>query len=126
MKKVSLVLVLVLVCTALFSACRPSAENALEERMTIQQWLEDQGGREDAIMTVEIVEIVNPVYALVKDDSGEVMLYGVVVDGEFQDFAAAGLSTGDRITISGGQYNMFEGVVEIKEANLLSVERDEA
>ena len=76
-------------------------------------------------MTVTVTSIVNPVLAIVEDEFGtSVNLYGVMVEGEFTEFEKAGISQGDTIVIRGGEYNEYEGKVEIAEATLVEIKQE--
>ena len=107
--------------TACSAAATPSTE---KDSVTIQEWLDNAGSEADATMTVTIVAIENPVWALVTDSSGaEVHIFGIMVDGEHKAFEEAGIAEGDTIVIFGGKYNEFEGNVEIAEATLVEIKK---
>jgi hypothetical protein len=104
------------------SACGNDAAKEQENTITIQEWLDAKGGAETDMLTVTIIEIENPVWAVVEDSSNAtVHLFGVMVDGEQKTFEEAGLDVGDTIVITAGKYNEYEGTVEIKEATLVEV-----
>ena len=124
MKKI-FVFVMLMVFAFSLTACSGTATPSTEkDSVTIQEWLDNEGSEADTTMTVTIVAIENPVWALVTDSSGaEVHLFGVMVDGEHKAFEEVGISEGDTIVISGGKYNEFEGNVEIAEATLVEIKQ---
>ena len=122
MKKLLYAATLIVLTAALLSACGKKSGDAQGKSLTIQEWLDSKGGSEGDTLTVKITSIENPMWAVVEDSSNAtVHLYGVMINGELEGFEEAGLSVGDTIVISSGQYNEFEGTVEIKEASLIEV-----
>lgn len=124
MKKV-FALIVVLVIALSFAACKKEKHEG--KNITIQEWLDSKGGSDDTTLMVTIKDIENPLWAVVEDSSGAtVHLYGVIINGELENFEDAGLSAGDIIVISSGKYNEFEGTVEIKEATLIEIKEQAA
>lgn len=122
MKRVMLAVFILLTVILSLSACGNDAAKEQENTITIQEWLDAKGGAETDMLTVTIIEIENPVWAVVEDSSNAtVHLFGVMVDGEQKTFEEAGLDVGDTIVITAGKYNEYEGTVEIKEATLIEV-----
>lgn len=111
-KIVSLLLIALLV----FSAA------AVAEKMptivTIAEWLESKGEK-NGLVIAQVQQIINPVLAVIADETGFVNLFGVIIDGEFTDFFAAGISAGDLILIWNPRCNLFEGTIEMADAVLL-------
>ncbi len=110
---------LILAAAALACVFASCGQKPLSGSVTVKQWLDAKGEGEDLTLSVKVLEIVNPVLAIVGDDTGSVHLYGILIDGEFKSFDESGLSLGDEIVLSGGSYNEFEGVPELKEADLV-------
>ena len=124
MKKIFVFVMLMVFAFSLTACSGTATPSAEKDSLTIQEWLDNEGSEADTTMTVTIVAIENPVWALVTDSSGaEVHLFGVMVDGEHKAFGEAGISEGDTIVISGGKYNEFEGNVEIAEATLVEIKQ---
>ncbi|MBR5409667.1 MAG: hypothetical protein IK104_03275 [Clostridia bacterium] len=121
MKKVlSVILACFLLGGALvLAACGNDAPTGLSGSVTIEEWLEKQGEGEDFTLTVKVVELLNPYYARVEDDSGSVLLFGLWEDGEPKAFAEKGVDVGDTIVIKNPVYNVFEDNVEMKECVLV-------
>lgn len=109
----------------LFSMC--ACQGDTTEKLTIKKFLEIKDFPAEETMTVTIKEFINPVLAVVEDDSGEtVNLFGVFLEGdtdraEMKDFATLGISVGSTITIKDGKYNEFDGSIEIFGAILVSI-----
>ena len=119
MKRVLCIAAAVLLLVTM-TACG-STEKASDE-WTIQMFLDNKDFPEGKIMTVTVTSFINPVLAVVEDQSGaSVNLFGVFVDGEMKDFASLGIEEGTSITIKNGKYNVYEGTIEIAEAELVSV-----
>ena len=124
MKKIFVFVMLMVFAFSLTACSGTATPSAEKDSVTIQEWLDNDGSEADTTMTVTIVAIENPVWALVTDSSGaEVHLFGVMVDGEHKAFEEVGISEGDTIVISGGKYNEFEGNVEIAEATLVEIKQ---
>ena len=85
--------------------------------VTISEWLEAKGECGDCYMLVQIREVLNPVLAVVADETGSVNLY---TGGEtellfdFSDHQDAEYYRNWIFVISNPQYNEFEGAVELK------------
>lgn len=85
--------------------------------ITIRQWL-DCRGETGGMMVVCVLEIINPVLARVADDTGEVNLFGVTVDGEFKPLTDMDIVAGDVLVLKNPRYNEFEGTIEMADAVL--------
>lgn len=123
MKKIfAIVLAAVLALSCM--ACGNSGKDNTESsgNFTVKDFLDSKGFKEGAILKVRVKSIDNPVWATVEDETGEVKLFGVTVDGEFKPFEEAGIKAGMTISIADGKYNEYEGTVEITEARLVSVD----
>lgn len=88
------------------------------EVITVQQWL-DTKGEAQGILVVCIEEVINPVLALVRDDTASVNLFGVTIDGEFSDFFTPGIQAGDVLLLKNPRYNEYEGTIEMADTVLL-------
>ena len=86
--------------------------------ITVQDWLETKG-ENTGLLAVQVQELLNPVLAVIADETGSVNLFGVTVDGEFTDFFTAGITAGDILLLWNPQYNEFEGSVEMANSILL-------
>lgn len=86
--------------------------------VTVREWLDSEGGT-TGLMIVYVREILNPVWAVVEDETGSVNLFGVTADGEFQPFENADIREGDVLLLRDPHYNMFDGTVEMTDAVLL-------
>lgn len=111
-----------IVAVLVISLCACGSAKSETNEVTIEQFIENKEFPEDSVMTVTVSSFVNPVVAVVEDQSGvSVNLYGVFVDGEMKDFESQGIDVGTSITIKNGKYNEYEGGIEIIEAELVSV-----
>ncbi len=90
--------------------------------VTIGEWLEAKGLYSNCLLTVTVKEIINPSLALVTDETGEVNLYGLQINGDFLDIEEAGVKPGDVLTVSNPKYNIYDGVVEMSDAVLMTEE----
>lgn len=70
-------------------------------------------------MIVTVQEIINPVLAVVRDDTAAVNLFGLTVDGEFTDFIAFELNVGDILTIQNPTFNAYDGTIEMADSVLI-------
>ena len=86
--------------------------------VTVNEWLETKG-ETTGLVIVQVQEVINPVLALVADETGYVNLFGVTVNGEMTDFVTAGITAGDILVLWNPRYNEFEGTVEMADAMLL-------
>lgn len=87
--------------------------------VTIAEWLDAKGACGNCVLTVTVKEIINPALALVADESGEVNLFGVKIDGAAMSVYDANLQAGDVLTLSNPTYNVFEGSIEMSEPTLI-------
>jgi len=104
-------------------AAEPSAPPVEESsEVTLRQFLDQKEFPAGKTMTVTVVDFVNPFVAVIEDDSGaSANLYGLIIGKEMKDFDSLGIHAGMSITIENGQYNVYEGSVEIIEAELVSI-----
>ena len=116
------VLSVLIAAVFVLSLCACGSTKTEANEVTIKQFIEKKDFPKDSVMTVTVSSFVNPVVAVVEDQSGaSVNLYGVFVDGEMKDFESQGIDVGTSITIKNGKYNEYEGSIEIIEAELVSV-----
>ena len=113
-KTIALALSIVLVLASL--SCTALAEEA-PKFVTIQEWMDAKGECGDCYMLVQVMQVLNPVLAVVGDETGSVNLY---TGGEtellfdFSDHQDAEYYRNWIFVISNPQYNVFEGTVELK------------
>ena len=113
-KTVTLALSIVLVLVSL--SCFAQAEEG-PKFVTVQEWLDAKGECGDCYMLVQVMQVLNPVLAVVGDETGSVNLY---TGGEtellfdFSDHQDAEYYRNWIFVISNPQYNVFEGTVELK------------
>jgi len=119
---IALLLALLLtLCACGSQAQTGSAGKEAAASFTIRQLIDTKEWPEGAELTVTLTDIVNPVLAVVEDETGSINLFGVMIDGEFRSFEEAGLAITDTIALKDGQYNELEGSAEIAEATLAAV-----
>lgn len=87
-------------------------------RVTIQEWLDCRGETGSAVVIAKVLDILNPMWAVISDGSAEVHLFGVTLNGEMNDFGTAGVNVGDLLVLVNPRFNEFEGTVEMADANL--------
>ena len=87
--------------------------------VTIGEWLNAQGMCGNCTLTVTVKEIINPMLALVEDETGEVNLFGLQVDDAFLSIYDAGIQPGDVLTLCNPKYNVYDGNVEMSDAILV-------
>ena len=107
---------LLLIALLVFSAAAVCEE--LPAIVTISEWLETKGEK-NGLIIAQVQEIINPVLAVIADETGFVNLFGVTIEGEFTSFFDAGICAGDLILIWNPRYNLFEGSIEMADAVLL-------
>ncbi|MBQ9544295.1 MAG: hypothetical protein IJV00_04125 [Clostridia bacterium] len=90
----------------------------LSGNVTISEWFDKKGEGEDFTVTVKLVELLNPYYARVEDESGSVLLFGLWENGEPRAFEEKDVAVGDTIVVRNPVYNVYEGNVEMKEGTL--------
>ena len=89
--------------------------------VTINEWLDAKGECGDCYMLVQVLRVLNPVLAVVGDETGTVNLY---TGGEtelifdFSDHQDAEYYRNWIFVISNPQYNEYEGTPELKNWNL--------
>lgn len=113
MKKI--IALFLFLCFAL-SACVLAEE--IPPVTTIGAWL-DSNGTGNGLITVRVKEVLNPVLAVVEDETGSVNLFGVTIDAEMVDFFTAGIEAGDILVLWKPVYNLYEDTVEMADAVLL-------
>lgn len=91
--------------------------------VTLQDWLDAKGECGEIELTVKVEEVINPVLALVSDETASVNLFGVTVEGEFTDFITLDLQAGDVLTIANPVYNEYEGTIELADSVLVELIR---
>ena len=112
MKKTIALLITIVLLTACVSALAEEARF-----VTINEWLDAKGECGDCYMLVQVMQVLNPVLAVVGDETGSVNLY---TGGEtellfdFSDHEDAEYYRNWIFVISNPQYNVFEGTVELK------------
>lgn len=121
MKKILYAIVVCIMVISYISALSScgGAPAKLSGSVTVKEWLDKKGEGDDFTVTVKLVSFENPYYALVEDDTGSVLLFGLWENGEPKAFAEKGIDTGDTFVIKNPVYNVFEGNVEMKEATLV-------
>lgn len=112
-KLISLILAALLVFTITIAVAEE-----IPTIVTVNEWLETKG-ETTGLVIVQVQEVINPVLALVADETGYVNLFGVTVNGEMTDFVTAGITAGDILVLWNPRYNEFEGSVEMADAILL-------
>lgn len=116
MKKVFCILTVLMLMTGLFACAEGAADPGI---VTVMNWLEAKGECQPCRVKVTVLEIVNPVLALVGDETGTVNLFGVAVDGEFTDFLALDLQVGEVLLLEDPVYNEYEGTIEMADSVLV-------
>ena len=86
--------------------------------VTVNEWLETKG-ETTGLLFVQVQQLINPMLAVIVDETGSVNLFGITVDGEFTDFFTADIQPGDILVLWAPRYNEFEGSVEMADAVLL-------
>jgi len=124
-KTVALTLSVVLVLFSL--ACTALAEE-YPGFVTIQEWLDAKGECGDCLLLLKITQILNPVLAVVADDTGTVNLFsGNGEDSMIINFMSDECPReGAILVIANPRYNEFEGSIEMADWSLLRVMRDPA
>ena len=112
-KLISLILAALLVFTITIAVAEE-----IPTIVTVNEWLETKG-ETTGLVIVQVQEVINPVLALVADETGYVNLFGVTVNGEMTDFVTSGITAGDILVLWNPRYNEFEGTVEMADAILL-------
>ena len=121
---IALALSLVLVLVSL--PCFAQAEEG-PKFVTIQEWLDAKGECGDCMLLLKIKKVLNPVVALVADETGEVNLFsGANEESSFVLFM--GGEDGDLVSyilvIANPKYNPYEGTIEMAEWTLLRIMKD--
>ena len=100
----------------LLSACASALADG-PRFVTVNEWLDTKGECGDCYMVVQVREVLNPVLAVVGDETGKVNLFsGGETDllFDFSDHQDAEYYRNWIFVISNPQYNEFEGEVELK------------
>lgn len=88
--------------------------------VTIQEWMDARGECGDCLMLLKIQEVLNPVLAVVSDETGSVNLYsGKEGEPTLWLVDHARNLTGYWIVISNPRWNEYEGTVEMADWTLL-------
>ena len=119
MKKLTALMLILALCLSL---CTAFAEEPKE--VTVRQWLDAEGKCGPCTLTVTVQEVLNPVLAVVGDDTASVNLFGLYLNGNFFGFADNGFMPGDVIRIADPVYNVFEGTVEMADTKLTGIVTD--
>ena len=85
--------------------------------VTVNEWLDAKGECGDCLMVVQIQQILGPVLAVVRDETGSVNLYtGGETDllFDFTDHEDPEYYKNWIFVLSNPQYNVYEGTVEMK------------
>ena len=96
--------------------------------VTIQEWLDARGECDDCMLLLKVAQILNPVLAIVADDTGTINLFsGAGEDSMIINFMSDECPReGAILVIANPRYNLFEGSVEMADWTLLRVMRDPA
>ena len=121
---IALALSIVLVLVSL--SCFAQADEG-PKFVTIQEWLDAKGECGDCMLLLKIKQVLNPVVALVADETGEVNLFsGANEESSFVLFM--GGEDGDLdsyiLVIANPKYNPYEGTIEMAEWTLLRIMKD--
>ena len=111
-KLVALLLALLLVC------CSWALAEEAPHGITIRSWMDSQGADQGAVM-VQVQEVINPVLAVVADETGCVNLFGVTIDGRFTDFYTANIKAGDILLLWNPVYHLYEDTIEMADTVLI-------
>ena len=123
-KTIALALSIVLVLASL--SCITQAEEG-PKFVTIQEWLDAKGECGDCMLLLKIKQVLNPVVALVVDETGEVNLFsGANEESSFVEFMSEenGNLDGYILVVANPKYNPFEGNVEMAQWTLLRIMKD--
>ena len=108
----------VIICVLLISSVLVLA--SCTKKVTIKEWLDNEGAcGDDFTVTVKVVTLINPYYALVNDSTGSVLLFGLWEDGEPKAFAEKDIAEGDTIVLHNPVYNVYEDNVEMIQGTLV-------
>ena len=89
--------------------------------VTIQDWLDAKGECGDCMMLVKIETVMNPVFAIAKDDTGSVNIFS----GNGEDSAIIWFMgedcapEGTVMVIGNPRYNVFDGNVEMADWTII-------
>lgn len=111
-------LISVFLVTLMLCSVTAAVAEELPAIVTVKEWLETEGAV-TGLVIAQVQEIINPMLAVIADETGRVNLFAVTVNGEITDFFTAGISAGDLILLWNPRYNVFEGSVEMADAVLL-------
>ena len=112
---VSLLLALVL----LLSLSLAAAEGP--KFVTLREWLDAKGECGDCMLVLKIKEVLNPVLAVVADETASVNMYTGGKDAilfDFSEHEADNFCNGWIFVISNPRYNEFEGTIELADWKL--------
>jgi hypothetical protein len=85
--------------------------------VTINEWLDAKGECGDCYMVIQIQEVLSPVLAIAEDETGSVNLFTANDEElvfDFSDHQDAAYYKHWIFVISNPEYNVFEGVIELK------------
>ena len=114
MKRLTALLISLVLCLTAVAALAEEAPRFV----TLKEWL-DEKGPENCILTVKVDLMINPVLAAVSDETAGVNLFGLQMNGEFQDLMTADLHSGDILVLYNPKYNEYEGTIELADSTLL-------
>lgn len=111
---------LILTALALCLTCLTATAEEDPRRVTVREWLDAKGEAGDCELEVEIQAVLNPVLAIVGDETGTVNLFGLTFYDRFYGFGENFFLEGDRIVIRNPRYNVFDGNVEMSDSQLVA------
>lgn len=114
MKKIAALILALVLCLTLVPA-------VAEGNVTVQEWLDAGGQCGDCTVTVTVLTVLNPVLAIVGDDTAQVNLFGVHLYDSMYGFGMNGFCEGDTLVLSNPVYNVFDGNVEMADAQLADI-----
>ena len=124
-KTIALALSIVLVLDSLSYAAQ--AEEG-PRFVTVQEWLDAKGECGDCMLLLKITQILNPVLAVAKDDTGTVNLFsGNGENSMIINFMSDECpQEGAILVIANPRFNEFEGTIEMADWTLLRIMKDPA
>ena len=120
-KTIALALSIVLVLVSLSGLAQAEESPRF---VTIREWLDAKGECGDCMLLLKIKKVLNPVVALVVDETGEVNLFsGANEESSFLEFWSDedGLFEDYFLVIANPKYNPYEGTIEMAEWKLLRI-----
>ena len=94
--------------------------------ITIKEWLDANGECGECMLLLKITQILNPVLAVAKDDTGSINLFsGNGEDSMIINFMSDDCpQEGAILVIANPRYNEYEGTVEMADRTVLRIMRD--